>query len=246
MHNTEDLTIGKGHMNGKGVYAARVFEKGEIVVPIDLKPISFKELKALPPEDFLATHNLQGQIYVFEGGLARYVNHSDTPNVALDVAQQADIALRDISIGEKITADTRLDDIPVLKKINAILVKVPTIEAGLDFYREQLGLQVLWKKDDNIAAVRLGDSQLVMSTTLNPETNISAESVEHAVAVFVKAGGKVVSPPEDIPVGKLAVVEDAFGNELTLMDFSKGFYTVDEAKRVTGVSKENEEEFLTS
>lgn len=229
-----DLTIGKGSMGGKAIYAARPFKKGEVVVQIELKPISFKDFKALSPEDFLAAHNLNGQIYLFQGGLARYVNHSDTPNVALDFEKRADIALHDIAVGEKITADTRLDDIPVLKKINAVLVKVPSIQEGLDFYREQLGLQTLWKKED-IASVRLGDGQLVMSTTLDPETNILVESVEHAAKVFEKAGGKVVSPPEDIAVGKVVIVEDAFGNRLTLVDFSKGFYKTDESGNVVGV-----------
>lgn len=234
--NNEDLTLGQGHMNGKAIYAARAFKKGEVVVTIDLRPVSFKELKALPPEDFLAAHNLNGQIYLFKGGLARYVNHSDTPNVVLDSEHKADIALRDIAIGEKITADTRLDDIPVLKKINAVLIKVPSVQEGLDFYREQLGMQTLWKTED-MASVRLGDGQLVMSIKLDPETNILVKSVEHASKVFEKAGGKVVSPPEDIDVGRLVVVEDAFGNKLTLVDFSKGFYAVDESKNVTGVSK---------
>ena len=71
-----------------------------------------------------------------------------------------------------------------------------------------------------------------MSTTLDPETNILVESVEHAASVFVTAGGKIVSPPEDIDVGKLVVIEDAFGNRLTLVDFSKGFYVTDELKNV--------------
>lgn len=234
--NNEDITIGEGHMFGKGLYVTRPFKKGEVVLTIDLKPISFKELKELSPEDYLAAHNLNGQIYLFEGGLARYVNHADTPNVFLDHEQQADIALRDIKVGELITADTRLDDIPVLKKINAILVKVPGIQEGLDFYREQLGLQTFWKKED-IASVHLGDGQLVMSTTLEPETSILVESVEHATKVFVNAGGKVVSPPEDIDVGRLGIVEDAFGNEFTLVDFSKGFYTMDESGNVTGVGE---------
>jgi predicted enzyme related to lactoylglutathione lyase len=234
MTTDSDLTIGEGHMDGKALYAARDFKKGEVVLTIDLRPISFKELKALSPDDYLATHNLNGQIYLFGGGLARYVNHSDTPNVILDLEKKADIALRDIAIGEKITADTRLDDIPVLEKINAVLVKVPSIQEGLDFYREQLGLQTFWKKED-IASVHLGDGQLVMSTKLDPETNILVESVENAAKIFEKAGGKIVSPPEDIDVGKLVVVEDAFGNRLTLVDFSKGFYTLDKSKNVTGV-----------
>ncbi|HEV2402631.1 MAG TPA: SET domain-containing protein-lysine N-methyltransferase [Candidatus Saccharimonadales bacterium] len=232
----ENLTLGPGHMSGKGLYAARPFKKGEIVLTIDLKPISFKELKELPPEDYLAAHNLNGQIYLFEGGLARYINHSEHPNVRNDHEQQADVALRDITAGELITVDARFDDVPVLKKINAVLVKVPSIQEGLDFYREQLGLQTFWKKED-IASVHLGDGQLVMSTTLNPETSILVESVEHAATVFEKAGGKVIFPPEDIDVGRLVIVEDAFGNQLTLVDFSKGFYTMDEAKNVTGVAK---------
>jgi len=165
------------------------------------------------------------------------VNHSENPNVRNDHQQWANIALKNIKAGEPITVDARYDDVPVLKKINAVLVKVPSIREGLDFYREQLGLQTLWKKED-IAAVRLGDSQLVLSTTLDPETNILVESVEHAAVVFVNAGGKVISPPEDIPVGKLTVVEDAFGNRLTLVDFSKGFYTMDESGNVTGVSNQ--------
>ena len=237
MSTISDLAIGKGTMLGNALYAARPFKKGEAVLTIDLKPISFKELKALSPDDYLATHNLNGQIYLFGGGLARYVNHSDDPNVVLDLEQKADIALRDIAVGEKITADTRLDDVPVLKKINAVLVKVPSIQEGLDFYREQLGLQTFWKKED-IASVHLGDGQLVMSTKLDPETNILVESVDDAAKVFEKAGGRVVGSLEDIDVGKLVIVEDAFGNQLTLVDFSKGFYTMDESKNVTGVAKQ--------
>ncbi len=154
--------------------------------------------------------------------------------MVFDPDQKANVALRDIAAGEQITVDARYDDIPVLKKVNAVLVKVPNIQEGLDFYREQLGMQTLWKKED-IAAVRLGDSQLVISTTFEPETNIMVESVEHAIKVFENAGGKVVEPIEDIPVGKLVVVEDAFGNRLTLLDFSKGHYKLDDSKNVMGV-----------
>ena len=227
-----DVTIGKGNMSGKGVYAARSFKKGEVVIKYSLKPLTFDELKALSPEDYRATHNNNGQIYLYPEPV-RYVSHSENPNVRNDHDRQADIALRDIKSGELITVDARHDDIPVLKKINALLVKVPSIQEGLDFYREQLGLVTFWKKED-IASVHLGDGQLVMSTKLDPETNILVESVEHAIKVFKTAGGKVVQPIEDIEVGKLAVVADPFGNQLTLLDFSKGFYKMDESKDVIG------------
>lgn len=228
-----DVTIGKGDMSGKGVYAARDFKKDEVVLKYSLKPLTFEELKALSSEDYHATHNNNGQIYLYPEPV-RYVSHSDNPNVRNDHEQQADIAIKDIKAGELITVDARHDDVPVLKKINAVLVKVPSIQEGLDFYREQLGLITFWKKED-IASVHLGDGQLVMSTKLDPETNILVESVEHAVKVFEIAGGKLVHPIEDIEVGKLAVVADPFGNQLTILDFSKGFYKMDESKNVVGV-----------
>lgn len=221
-------------MSDKGLYAARDFKKGEVVIKYELTPLTFAELKVLSPEDYAATHTINGQIYLYSEP-ARYVSHSEDPNVRNDHEKHADIAIKDIQTGELITVNALYDDVPVLKKINAVLVKVPSIQEGLDFYREQLGLQVFWKKKD-IASVHLGDSQLVMSTTLDPETNILVESVEHVVRVFEGAGGKVVSPPEDIDVGKVAVVEDAFGNQLTLVDFSKGFYTMDETGNVIEVS----------
>jgi catechol 2,3-dioxygenase-like lactoylglutathione lyase family enzyme len=230
----DDLTIGDGSMLGKGLYAARNFKKGEVVVQIDLKPISFKELKALAPEEYLAAHNLNGQIYLFGGGLAKYVNHSETPNVVLDLSQKADLALRDITAGEKITADISRDDVPVLKKVDAVLIKVPSIVEGLDFYREQLGMQTVWRRED-MAAVRLGDSELVLSTKLDPEIDMLVDSVDEAVKVFENAGGSVLAQPEDIPVGRVAVVQDPFGNSLTLVDLSKGTYKTDGQQNVTGV-----------
>lgn len=230
----DGVMVGKGAMSGKGLYAGRDFKAGETVLTYVLKPLTFQELKALSPEDYAATHNVNGQIYLYPEP-ARYISHSENPNVRNDHERCADIALCDIKAGELITVDARYDDVPVLKRINAVLVKVPSIQEGLDFYREQLGLQTFWKKKD-IASVRLGDGQLIMSTTLDPETNILVESVEHAAFVFVKAGGRVVGQPEDIDVGKLVTVEDAFGNRLTLVDFSKGFYTMDQSGNVMSVS----------
>lgn len=231
--NVNNVVIGKGSMGSKGVVAARDFKKGEIVLKLNLTPITFKELKALSPEEYQSTHNHNGQIFVY-GKPERYVNHSETPNVVFDVNQQANVALQYISAGELITVDSYYDDIPVFKRINAVLVKVPTIQEGLDFYREQLGLQTFWKKAD-MASVHLGEGQLVMSTTLDPETSILVDSVEYAADVFVRAGGKVVSPPEDVDAGSLVIVEDAFGNRFTLVDFSKGFYKIDGSRNVVAI-----------
>ena len=46
----------------------------------------------------------------------------------------------------------------------------------------------------------------------------------------------MVAGPHDIPIGRLAVLEDPFGNVLVVLDSSKGNYQTDEGGRVTGVS----------
>jgi hypothetical protein len=46
---------------------------------------------------------------------------------------------------------------------------------------------------------------------------------------------RVVTQPFDIPVGRIAVVQDPFGNTLVLLDLSKGYYVKDGRGNVTGV-----------
>jgi hypothetical protein len=45
----------------------------------------------------------------------------------------------------------------------------------------------------------------------------------------------VLSRPEDIPVGRVAVVADPFGNPLVLLDLSKGTFQTGPDGTVTGV-----------
>jgi hypothetical protein len=51
------------------------------------------------------------------------------------------------------------------------------------------------------------------------------------------AGGTVVSPPSDIPVGRVAVVRDPWGNQLVLVDLSKGTFDTDADGNVSGVRR---------
>jgi hypothetical protein len=103
-------------MSSKTIYAARDFKNAEVVVRYELKPLTFQELKVLTAEDYAATHNVNGQIYLYPEP-ARYASHSENPNVKNDHKQQADIAVRDIKAGELITVDARYDDVPVLKLV---------------------------------------------------------------------------------------------------------------------------------
>jgi len=106
----ENVIIGKGNLTGKGVYAARDFKKGEVVIQYHLTALTEAEYEALPESEKMFTHNHWGTIYLYSEP-ERYVNHSPNPNTYQDLIKQQDIALRDIKKGEAITGDATKDDI---------------------------------------------------------------------------------------------------------------------------------------
>jgi predicted enzyme related to lactoylglutathione lyase len=82
------------------------------------------------------------------------------------------------------------------------------------------------------------DTELVLQTERpGLETDLLVESVDAAAARFTDAGGTVVAGPFEIPVGRVVIVADPWGNQLVLLDLSKGTYQTDGAGNVTGVSK---------
>ena len=110
-----------------------------------------------------------------------------------------------------------------------------TLDAGLRFYRDGLGLELKWRHATQ-AGLRLGDTELVLQTERpDLETDFLVDSAEEAVRRVEAAGGTVLSGPEDIPVGRVAVVSDPFGNPLVLIDLSKGTFLTDHDGNVTGV-----------
>ncbi len=127
---------------------------------------------------------------------------------------------------------------PVLRKVDAVTVFVPTLDDGLAFYAGALGQEVRWRNDaigQAGLAVPDSDTEIVLTTQHGYEPNWLVESVDEAVAAFEGGGGEVLAPPVDIPVGRLAVVRDPFGNVLVLLDLSRGRYTTAPDGSVTGV-----------
>jgi predicted enzyme related to lactoylglutathione lyase len=112
---------------------------------------------------------------------------------------------------------------PLLRAVDAVVVRVPSLEEGLAFYHDALGHSQLWRTD-TLLGLGFGDSEteLVLALDTGPETDLLVESVEEAVARITEAGGTLVAGPDDIEVGKVAVVEDPFGNRLTLVDLTNG------------------------
>ena len=131
-----------------------------------------------------------------------------------------------------------MSDLPLLQAVDAVTVPVPDLDSGLAFYQGQLGHRLLWRNDEvGQAGLELGarETELVLTTSAPYAPTWLVASVDSAVDVMVNAGGRSVNGPSDVPMGRLAVVEDVFGNRLVLLDTSKGRYLTDDSGRVTGV-----------
>lgn len=131
-------------------------------------------------------------------------------------------------------------DEPLLRLVDAVTVAVPDLDAGLAFYSETLGHELIWRNDEvGQAGLRCPDSEteIVLSTGLDYAPNWLVKSADEAAETIIAAGGRTISPPADIPVGQVAVVADPFGNPLILVDLSRGRYRTDESGAVTGVDQ---------
>ena len=125
---------------------------------------------------------------------------------------------------------------PLFRKLDNLLLRVADLDAAVSFYRDRLGHRVLWRSEDAVGfALPDTDAELVCHLRIGPETDVLVDNVEDAFAVFLSAGGERVEPPFDIAIGRCARVRDPFGNELTLLDQSKGRLATDAEGRVTGV-----------
>ena len=122
------VVIGKGKLAGKGVYAARDFEKGELVVPYHLNELTQAEFDALPDGEWEWTHTFYGKIYHFPEP-ERYVNHDENPST-YPTPGVGDVALRPIKKGEAITSN---DKIELQRELDTFLEAYETAANSRDF-----------------------------------------------------------------------------------------------------------------
>ena len=126
--------------------------------------------------------------------------------------------------------------VPVLKNIDCIRFSVPDIEAGLRFYRDQLGHELIWRMADSVG-LRMPDAEteIVLHTEpQTPEIDIKVQSADDAAARIEAAGGKIIVPPFDIQIGRCAVVQDPWENQFVILDISKGLLATDSEGSVIG------------
>jgi catechol 2,3-dioxygenase-like lactoylglutathione lyase family enzyme len=114
-------------------------------------------------------------------------------------------------------------DSPLFQNIDCLMLNVEDIDAALLFYRDKLGLPLVWRTETSLG-LRVGESELVLhqGKRTEPETDIMVASADEAARRFVAAGGSIVRGPFDIKIGKCLVVADPWGNKLVLLDCTKG------------------------
>ena len=126
---------------------------------------------------------------------------------------------------------------PLIDKVDCIRLYVENVDAGLCFYRDRLGLSLIWRTEEG-AGLRLpqDETEIVLHSEerTEPEIDLKVERADMAAKQFEQAGGKIVVPPFDIQIGRCAVVEDPWGNRLVLLDSTKGLLVTDDEGHVIG------------
>jgi lactoylglutathione lyase len=125
---------------------------------------------------------------------------------------------------------------PLFHKLDCVRLHVPDLDAALAFYRDRLGHRLIWRTEH---AVGLGmpdtDAELVLHTDDGgEEIDFLVDSADEAASQIVEAGGKIITPPFDIQIGRCVVVQDPWGNEMVLLDMSKGPLKTDATGNVIG------------
>jgi catechol 2,3-dioxygenase-like lactoylglutathione lyase family enzyme len=119
---------------------------------------------------------------------------------------------------------------PLAQSVDCIRLAVSDPEAGLTFYRDLLGHELV-RQTENSVGLRMFESktEIVLHTESGPpEIDLKVHSTDMAAVRFKQAGGTITVPPFDIQIGRAVVVQDPWGNQLVLLDDSKDFLVTDD------------------
>jgi catechol 2,3-dioxygenase-like lactoylglutathione lyase family enzyme len=111
-------------------------------------------------------------------------------------------------------------DRPPFRRVDRVVIPVPTLREGLDFYRDRLGHEILWLSEDS-AGLRLPESEaeLVLQTRRAEFVpDLTVTSLDSALDSIARAGGSVSGSPFRTNVGRCAIVKDPWGNRFVLRE----------------------------
>jgi catechol 2,3-dioxygenase-like lactoylglutathione lyase family enzyme len=110
----------------------------------------------------------------------------------------------------------------MLKKVDRVLVRVPSIRSGVTYYRDTLGMKLV-REDRTIATFELGQGELVLHADPDLPDQATYFLVDDVRALYANRAGmklQFVSPPAQASRGYRATVKDPFGNFMLLIDQS--------------------------
>lgn len=132
------------------------------------------------------------------------------------------------------------DSEPLVQRFDSLQLRVDGLEAAVAFYRDRLGHRLVWRTETAAGlALGTGDGELVLQTDRPTEVDLLVGSADDAAQRFVEAGGRLLAGPFDIQIGRAAVVQDPWGNQLVLLDMSKGRLVTDDDGNIVGNEPED-------
>jgi predicted enzyme related to lactoylglutathione lyase len=125
---------------------------------------------------------------------------------------------------------------PLFHKLDCVRLHVTDLDAALAFYRDRLGHHLIWRTQHAAGlAMPDTDTELVLNIDdRGEEIDFLVDSADEAALQIVEAGGKIITPPFDIQIGRCVVVQDPWGNEMVLLDMSQGPLKTDATGNVIG------------
>jgi SET domain-containing protein len=110
----ENIVVRDSPIHGRGVFAVRRIEPGEIIIEGCREVLSDEAVEALPTEERVFLSVIEGQNILMKPP-ARFVNHSCRPNAR--GTDQSDVAIRVIEASEEVTVDYVAEHVPDLKLV---------------------------------------------------------------------------------------------------------------------------------
>jgi len=107
----ETVVVRHSPIHGRGVFAARRIEPGEIIIDGCREVLSDEAIASLPTEERVFLSVMDGQ-HILMKPPARFVNHSCNPNAR--GTDRHDVAIRVIEAGEEVTVDYVAEQVPGL------------------------------------------------------------------------------------------------------------------------------------
>ena len=108
------VVVQRSPIHGRGVFAVRRIEAGEVVIDGCREVLTDAALESLSPEERMFLSVVDGQTILMKPP-ARFVNHSCDPN-ARGTARH-DVAIRVIEPGEEVTVDYVAEHVPGLRLV---------------------------------------------------------------------------------------------------------------------------------